>query len=642
MQETESKQTRSELKDGGHEVQEGPSKEVAASAVDHASHESTDPNGEIAAGPPPPVAAAAAAAATKASHKSPPPCQSKDTEQLAGASNSLSKETRDSGVDFSVQPLPNGGDAAPARQRLPGAYAEGGPAPLSIRDRLDDMNNSGVGSARSSRTGSISTMDLSLFETPISELAVASLVSQKRKDLPLAEEMDLEGGDWANGRKSSHTDNRHRRIVTYCLLGGIALVLSGFTILLVFLTRNIKTTGPEPFSSNMTNATESLSVRDHVASLLPDFTVEALADPTSPQASAMEWILKDPALENNIANASMLPYPDWRVLQRFTLASFYFSTGGPDLWYNNDYWLSYNVSECFWFANSIVMGHSLKNASTHVHQTAGCDVLKGDNVFRHVWLFANGLEGKLPEEFFFGLPHLRNIYLWTNNLEGTLPPRIGRLSSLRNIHLTRTHIGGSLPTELGLLTTLASLQLFGTQVYGTVPTELARLKNLTWLDLSQNVLTGNLPTELGLLESVEKLFAATNNLDGPIPSEFGALESLLELDLHGNDLTGSITAFESAFQKTSSLQSLDVSQNFLTGSLPSALELLVNLTTLLAQENQLTGSIPSLFGSSLATLNVTGNLLSGSIEDSLCFIESFGFDCNENLCGCNCSCASSP
>ena len=70
----------------------------------------------------------------------------------------------------------------------------------------------------------------------------------------------------------------------------------------------------------------------YVKSLLPDYTVASIEqDSTSSQAMALEFVVKDPLLES---------YPEWRIQQRFALATFYYATHG-DHWYNNTGWLEY-------------------------------------------------------------------------------------------------------------------------------------------------------------------------------------------------------------------------------------------------------------------------------------------------------------
>jgi hypothetical protein len=67
---------------------------------------------------------------------------------------------------------------------------------------------------------------------------------------------------------------------------------------------------------------------------------EALLDTTSPQYASFEWLLS----ENNSGISS-----EQRLLQRYVLATLYFSTGGDD-WTTAPLWLT-NTDECEWFSS---------------------------------------------------------------------------------------------------------------------------------------------------------------------------------------------------------------------------------------------------------------------------------------------------
>jgi hypothetical protein len=62
----------------------------------------------------------------------------------------------------------------------------------------------------------------------------------------------------------------------------------------------------------------------------------ALADPSTPQNMALKWLSADPNLFSYTAN---------ETIQRYALATLYYSTKGES-WYNNDYWLSPDEGIC--------------------------------------------------------------------------------------------------------------------------------------------------------------------------------------------------------------------------------------------------------------------------------------------------------
>jgi hypothetical protein len=103
---------------------------------------------------------------------------------------------------------------------------------------------------------------------------------------------------------------------------------------------------------------------------------EALNSTSSPQYMAYSWLLGDKFL---------MEYSRRRILQRYSLVTFYYATNG-DQWLKNDFWLS-DRTECHWYGKT----------------------------------GSRTLCNKEQE--------LVNLELDTNNINGSLPPEIGLLSS---------------------------------------------------------------------------------------------------------------------------------------------------------------------------------------------------------------------
>jgi hypothetical protein len=103
---------------------------------------------------------------------------------------------------------------------------------------------------------------------------------------------------------------------------------------------------------------------------------EALRTPSTPQNMALEWLAENP----NLAN-----YTDQEKIQRYALATLYYSTKG-DSWAINDFWLS----------NADVCGKWSQYNGTTIDCTS------------------NGSVSSLD--------------LRSNSLRGTIPPEIGMLS----------------------------------------------------------------------------------------------------------------------------------------------------------------------------------------------------------------------
>lgn len=146
---------------------------------------------------------------------------------------------------------------------------------------------------------------------------------------------------------------------------------------------------------------------------LPEYTKIALNNPNSPQSQALEWLRNNTNLES---------YPVGRRLQRFTLATLYYATGGMGRWISDDNWLS-DLDECSWY-------------STVDANMIDYDVCV-DNDYRVLALQKNQLLGMLPPEIEL-LSSLELIQLDENRLSGFIPVTLGRMSNLKELHLCKS------------------------------------------------------------------------------------------------------------------------------------------------------------------------------------------------------------
>ena len=349
----------------------------------------------------------------------------------------------------------------------------------------------------------------------------------------------------------------------------------------------------------------------------------ALSNVASPQYAAYQWLENDPSLDF---------YENKRIIQRYAMATVYYSLGGPG-WLRNDGWASAQ-SECAWFSR----------VDRGVCRRGGRRLQRDSEMFT-----------------------VRRLVLYYNNLTGTIPPEIGLLTDLEELHLMggpRGSISGSLPSELGYLSNLKEVQLANNKISGTIPTSLQAWKELKLLDMSRNVISGPLPdvvvgglnelVELNLSfnaltgrlpdlwrSSLEFLDLENNQLTGPVspsigilqdlrwlrlgynsftslPSDIISLQNLQELSVTNNRLQGPILP-ELGFLKR--LKSLRLANNELTGRIPVELGLLsLILTDLDLSDNNLVGAIPAELGqvnNKLARLSLAGNHLSGEIPETL-------------------------
>lgn len=96
----------------------------------------------------------------------------------------------------------------------------------------------------------------------------------------------------------------------------------------------------------------------------------ALSNQGSPQFIAAKWLSEESLYQF---------YPDWKKLQRYAIATIYFSTGGDD-WFNTNGWLS-DQDECEWY-------------ETRDED----DVCSSDGRFQVLYNQRNNLKGQLPAE----------------------------------------------------------------------------------------------------------------------------------------------------------------------------------------------------------------------------------------------------
>lgn len=161
------------------------------------------------------------------------------------------------------------------------------------------------------------------------------------------------------------------------------------------------------------------------------FTSDTTLDlPGTAQNYALRWLTdEDPA---------KLSDDDDALLQRYALATFYFSTyvyaeivdaenadtsaGG---WTYGDYWMS-EKGICMWFGISCTP--HLKEGVEEVHYNENSDVLRFN-------LTDNNIRGVIPSEL-SALENLVSLDLGNNHLQGTIPKAISTMKELRKFDLS--------------------------------------------------------------------------------------------------------------------------------------------------------------------------------------------------------------
>lgn len=339
---------------------------------------------------------------------------------------------------------------APRPQSQPGAYANGPPGGSRLTeeerfaDPLDEQEHP-------------QERDLNN-----DMLAVATVIDESRP-LQQAEEF---GEEERNDNKSNRS-----RILT---LPGLAVIIGVVVFLSVLLGRDDPASDSaslrQPTATPSSSPTQTLE--GYLLSLFASDTVQNIAKPSSPQAKAYEWIAEDMTL--------LLPdhYSADRILQRYAMATFFYSTGG-DSWTRNDNWLDHTTHECAWYSSgsfgSFRTQYVDEPVFIEVEHNNTCEIdprlvhslgLLEAGTIQHIWLPYNNLGGEFPQELFW-------------------------LTNLRSINVDGRQFGGTFPAEVVQLTNLETLLLNGNQLVSTIPSSIgSALANLTTFSVSYNMLEG--------------------------------------------------------------------------------------------------------------------------------------------------------
>ncbi|WP_442267697.1 leucine-rich repeat domain-containing protein [Tenacibaculum sp. ZS6-P6] len=216
-----------------------------------------------------------------------------------------------------------------------------------------------------------------------------------------------------------------------------------------------------------------------------------------------------------------------------------------------------------------------------------------------------------------GQKHVVKLDLVNRNLNGFIPSEIKNLTELKELNLNVFSGRGQLTEvkpEIGELTKLERLDLSGHTLL-SLPNEIGNLSGLTYLNLSNNSLT-SLPSGIGNFTVLQELFVThQNNVTTRektlevLPDEIGAIVSLKKLSLQGNKLS----SIPNTINGLIALEELNLGDNAGNGnelsSLPSTIGGLISLKTLNLAYNRLS-NLPDEIGdlSNLENLNISNQV----------------------------------
>ncbi|KAK4268204.1 hypothetical protein QN277_024890 [Acacia crassicarpa] len=248
---------------------------------------------------------------------------------------------------------------------------------------------------------------------------------------------------------------------------------------------------------------------------------------------------------------------------------------------------------------------------------------------------SNFLSGKLPN-CWEQLPYLSVLRLDNNHFYGAIPNSVGTLYHLQSIHLNNNNLSGNLPSLMNS-SNLLFIDFGQNNLNGTLPSWIGRyLHNLIGLRLQANKLQGSIPTNLCNLQDLQILDLSRNNITGNIPHCFSNLSAMSNMTARSLAISYLVAGYlgVSSYMDTATLswkgedveyskilgllKTIDLSCNYLTGEIPSAIATLVALASLNLSRNNLKGPIPFNLGQMerLESLDLSRNSLSGEIPIS--------------------------
>lgn len=168
-----------------------------------------------------------------------------------------------------------------------------------------------------------------------------------------------------------------------------------------------------------------------------------LADESSPQSSALEWLLQTDHLHSDDEAA---------ITQRFALV-----VADLSMHHRSSAQLAVaGVHECKWSGiacNADMLVEKINWPRLNLSGTIPAEIGLLSNLI-DLDLGESGLRGRLPESL-FQLTNLQSLRLQTNRLSGTLSESFSRLSKLESLFLGDNALHGPFPSGLGSRSTAA-------------------------------------------------------------------------------------------------------------------------------------------------------------------------------------------
>ncbi|KAK2639618.1 hypothetical protein Ddye_027413 [Dipteronia dyeriana] len=241
---------------------------------------------------------------------------------------------------------------------------------------------------------------------------------------------------------------------------------------------------------------------------------------------------------------------------------------------------------------------------------------------QHLDLSSNYFNSSIPNL----LSRIRSLesldFSYNSNLQGTIPTSLGRLCNLKSFSISNTTLNQDIYETFHIfsecvLDGLKNLDMRRCQLFGQLPNEqLGQAKSLEVLDIGYNFISSYVPSSLGELSSLQRLYIGYNKLNGTISEiHFANLTRLTYFDASGNSVTLKVNHdWVPPFQLvTLTLRSCLIGPQF-----PSWLHSQQKLAYLDISDTRTKDSIPSWFWRSLSQfyfLNISHNQIQGEISN---------------------------
>lgn len=404
-----------------------------------------------------------------------------------------------------------------------------------------------------------------------------------------------------------------------CVMGTILIAVI-VAIIVALKSSESERMGPSPSSPQTPGtpqdpSTPQAPITPRMKAVIDYLARNGVSDPTAlntngtPQQQAADWIANtDIVLDSNEDES--------RFIQRYVMAVFYYSLGGPE-WKKQANFLGME-DECSWSMES-----PIDNTKDMYTFGITCNAYSRAET---IMMPDNNLVGSLPSELGL-LTALDLVALNHNQISGSIPDAYQSLKYLEGFELQYNKLTGTLPSFLGDdMKQLRVLSLSNNKLQGQLPSSMSKMKHLTTLALDDNKFSGDMASVVNGMVSLQYLYVDNNSFDSMIDNFFlTEIPRLEEVDLSGNQFA--TNDLPPHLFLMAHLRVLDLHDNDLAGSLPNDIPKQVTLEILDLSSNRLSGTIPSSIQQlrSLTHLDVSSNQFSGLIPDTISSLQNLTY-----------------